>query len=490
MKKLLLALVVVVVAGGAGYAGGLFAPHQAAPQAYGGFNPTGGGTYYLQASISASQTTITLSSFTEPGSGTPYTMAYLNSDIMYGTLAPQTDTNEFISFTGINQNANGTATLTGVTRGLGRSYPYTASSTLANPFPGQTRFILSSPPEFYNEYATKRNDQQISGVWGFLALPTSSVPCTNNVQFCNKAYIDAGLNQGAATSTEDNLGLVQLATNAQVGIGTASSTAGGPLVISNKFATTTPGTLCTGGTWNCLVAAASGKIAHAFLNLADSFTWTGTQIFTASTTVAATSSVQATVATPFIINGVPFKFPLTYMASGTIPTNNGSGTLAGLAPTYQFLGATSTTFASKYATTSISSTAKNLHIVVFVPSSSTNQNIMLQFNSDAASNYGYRYYTNLAGLSAVGSQTQLFLSNGTTTAQTYSIDVSNIATSRKLLTWTGSVQANAGAVFPDLITGTGIWSNTSAQISSVVLGINGSETLGIGTVVQVYGLND
>src|ERR1039458_1359561 len=40
---------------------------------------TGGGTYRLASSISSTQTSIKLSSFTEPVSGTPYTMAYLNS---------------------------------------------------------------------------------------------------------------------------------------------------------------------------------------------------------------------------------------------------------------------------------------------------------------------------------------------------------------------------------------------------------------------------
>jgi hypothetical protein len=51
-------------------------------------------------------------------------MALLNTDIVYGTIAPKTSSSEFISFTGITQNADGTATLTGVTRGLAKKYPF------------------------------------------------------------------------------------------------------------------------------------------------------------------------------------------------------------------------------------------------------------------------------------------------------------------------------------------------------------------------------
>jgi hypothetical protein len=119
--------------------------------------PTGGGTYKLASSISSTQTSIKLSSFKEPVSGTPYTMAYLNAGLEYATIDPQTTNSEFISFSGITQNSDGTATLTGVIRGLARSYPYTSQSVFQVTHSGQSNLILSNPPQLYNDIYTYIN---------------------------------------------------------------------------------------------------------------------------------------------------------------------------------------------------------------------------------------------------------------------------------------------------------------------------------------------
>lgn len=129
------------------------------------YRTTGGQNYTLVSSISSTATTIRLSSFTEPVSGTPYTMAIIGSSIVYATIAPKTTQSEFISFTGITQNADGTADLTGVTRGLGRSYPYASSSTYKLPHPGQSILILSDAPQVFNSYGALANDEVIEGQW-------------------------------------------------------------------------------------------------------------------------------------------------------------------------------------------------------------------------------------------------------------------------------------------------------------------------------------
>jgi hypothetical protein len=171
--------------------------HDISPsQNLGAFNPTAGGTYRLGNSISSTDTSIKLSSFTEPISLTKYTMAMLNTDIAYGTIAPQSSQSELISFSGITQNADGSATLTGVVRGLSRSYPYTASSTFRMAHAGQSIFILSDAPGLFNEYVTKRNDETISGAKTFTATSTfasttivSTTPTTNTMA-ANKLYVD------------------------------------------------------------------------------------------------------------------------------------------------------------------------------------------------------------------------------------------------------------------------------------------------------------
>lgn len=138
------------------------------------YNPAGGKTYTLGASISSTATSITLSSFALPVSGTLITMAVLNSDIAYGTIGPKTSSAEFISFTGITQNANGTATLTGVTRGLDKVSPFTTNATYKLPHSGQTLFILSDAPQVFAEYAAKRSANTFTEVQEFTLLPTSS----------------------------------------------------------------------------------------------------------------------------------------------------------------------------------------------------------------------------------------------------------------------------------------------------------------------------
>lgn len=110
----------------------------------------GGQTYYLKNSITSSDTSIILRSFKEPVTGSDVTMALMNSTIAYGTIAPKTGQSEFISFTGITQNADGTATLTGVTRGLKRGYDFTSSASFKLPHNAGTKFIISDSPEALN----------------------------------------------------------------------------------------------------------------------------------------------------------------------------------------------------------------------------------------------------------------------------------------------------------------------------------------------------
>lgn len=139
------------------------------------YHTFGGQTFNLASSISSTQTTILLSSFIEPVSGVPYTMALINSDIAFGTIAPKTTSSEFISFTGITQNVDGTALLTGVTRGLAKKYPFTTSATFKLPHSGQSQFIISDVPQVFEEYPAKLNAETVSGDWTF----------TGNVTFSN-----------------------------------------------------------------------------------------------------------------------------------------------------------------------------------------------------------------------------------------------------------------------------------------------------------------
>jgi hypothetical protein len=123
-------------------------------------------------------------------------MSYINTSIGYGTLSPQTTRSEFISFTGITQNANGTAQLTGVSRGLTRTPQgsgCTASTTLAQKHAGQSTFILSDSPCLFAEYAVKNNDETITGSWTVPTPTAGGNPTTKN-------YVDALVNGGTVST--------------------------------------------------------------------------------------------------------------------------------------------------------------------------------------------------------------------------------------------------------------------------------------------------
>lgn len=187
----------------------------------GAYAPSGGGTYHLKTSAGISDTSIQLSSFEEPISNIPYTMSYLGTSIGYGTLDPQTvGRSEFISFSGITQNTNGSATLTGVARGLSRSpagASCVASTTLAVRHPGQAIFILSDSPCHFSEYAVKQNDEVISGSWT-VPTPTAAGNPTP------KSYVDSLVNGGAVS------------TNAIIVAGTAGATINvGQIVFFNRY---------------------------------------------------------------------------------------------------------------------------------------------------------------------------------------------------------------------------------------------------------------
>ncbi len=128
--------------------------------------------------ISATATSIVLKSFLLPDGETEVTMTDFG-DVGFMTLEPGTSREEQISFTGITQNADGTATLTGVIRGLAFSFPYATDSTLKKSHAGSTIAVVSNTAGFY----------------GMI-----------------KDYIDSIVNAGAADAATATKGITRLST--------------------------------------------------------------------------------------------------------------------------------------------------------------------------------------------------------------------------------------------------------------------------------------
>lgn len=143
--------------------------------------------------VSSTATSIVLQSFTTPD-GTTIT----NSDIgttNWGTLEPGTSKEEIISFTGVTQNVDGTATLTGCTRGLKFKTDYTADPALRQSHAGGSIFVLTNNPQLYENFLSADNDETITGKYTFDTAnwPEMSDNTTSPVDdedLATKKYVD------------------------------------------------------------------------------------------------------------------------------------------------------------------------------------------------------------------------------------------------------------------------------------------------------------
>lgn len=196
------------------------------------------------AGIGTTDVTILLTALKSPA-GATLTMTNFGT-IGYMVLEPNTNAKlENISFTGIIQNAGGTATLTGVTRGIDFVSAFTSSTTLEHAHAGGSYAICSNPAVFYSQFPTLGNNNTFTGQNTFTNFPITP----NN-----------------ATSSVNVAGISQLATPAQQAAGTATSTNGtvAPLVLSSQYATSTwnSASLASNQT---IIAGASGKIDNNFI---------------------------------------------------------------------------------------------------------------------------------------------------------------------------------------------------------------------------------
>lgn len=132
----------------------------------------------------------------------------------FATIQPgQNSLEEQISFTGITQNANGTATLTGV-HSVTFLYPYTEVSGLLKTHAGSTELIISNTSGFYNELVSKDDDETINGIWTFAtgATPLITDQPTTNLQAANKLYVDTVAIAGAPDASTTTKGITKLDT--------------------------------------------------------------------------------------------------------------------------------------------------------------------------------------------------------------------------------------------------------------------------------------
>lgn len=357
---------------------GLQQGNEVVPQSLGGFTPVGTSSFTLAgAGINATQTTIQLTSFTLPDPNkTPITMSMFGS-IGYGVLEPQSSKIEDISFTGVTQNVNGTATLSGVVRGMSFYSPYAGSTTLAVAHAGGANFIISNTAGFYGQqflFANNAGSSTATITYSNTAPPfyypgpgaqsTGSAIATTS-EFASIAYVNAISTGGAPNASASVKGIVQLATAAQAALGTILGSTGASLVLPASLATSTP---YNSGSNVIPVTGTNEKLSQAFLDLTQAFNVSGLWTFgtgfisQASSTLNATTTIAASSVTnkALVLNGIPYAFPASQGAGDSSLINNGSGTLSwGNTSTYSLIG-NNLTVNNGYATSSSLSIPANL----------------------------------------------------------------------------------------------------------------------------------
>jgi len=214
-----------------------------------------GTVYTLSGSgVSAAATSIGLVSLTIPQTSREIADSDLSSTF-YITLEPGSRTRqEVVSCTTVTQSgSNDTATLSGCSRGLLPFSPYTASSTYAFAHGGGTSLVFSNPPQVYEEFAAKGNNETITGQWTFTTFPITA---------------------SSSLASETVSGDVELATGAEAAAGTASGTQT-RLVLPTAISSSTPSSR------NMVpITGSDGKLAQGFLDLTEDFTFAGTSTFT------------------------------------------------------------------------------------------------------------------------------------------------------------------------------------------------------------------
>ena len=143
--------------------------------------------------ITATATSIGVQSFQDVN-GNDIVTADLG-DKCYATLEPNTTREEIISFTGVTHSSTDlTATLTGVTRNLDYTTPYTQISATGFAHSGGTSLVVSNNPQVYDDMTSNANAETITGLWTFsnAAIPRldTYVAPTDNAELASKQYVD------------------------------------------------------------------------------------------------------------------------------------------------------------------------------------------------------------------------------------------------------------------------------------------------------------
>lgn len=197
---------------------------------------------------------------------------------------------EIESFTGITDNGDNTATLTGITRNLNSKYPYTTGGTGRTHGAGST-VVFGNNPQLYARLAAWENQGTTTAIWTFASTTAprydadpgsayfSTAPGT---VFVNLDQLTRTALAGTTNATRAAQGVLQVGNRTQMASGTPLGSTGAFAAITTDMATST----FTTATSSVAITRADGKLSPNAIatSSTDTYSFGGPMGFTGTTT--------------------------------------------------------------------------------------------------------------------------------------------------------------------------------------------------------------
>ena len=287
-------------------------------------------TTSLYTNLSTTATTMRITPYPTDLDGNKLTMQDFGSTTAV-TIDPKVKKiEEIVTFTGITDNGDNTATLTGLTRDLISKYPYTTAGTGRQHGAGAI-VVFSNNPQMYNRFYALEN---VSTSTNTLIFSSTTPPYYDSVskqaggtyisttsEFASIAYVNAtgaGVNVNATQSVK---GISQLATAIQQASSTISGSTGAGLVTQAQDASSSPTIGCDGtavaGALCSVIARNNGTINPNYIatSTTDNYNFNGIVTSSATTTLSGFNNTIAS-STAYTINVGSLNATSTLLLNG------------------------------------------------------------------------------------------------------------------------------------------------------------------------------
>lgn len=277
MKKLLASIVLLIVGLILGLSGSAFAA----------FRVVETPPYHLYSGESGTATSIRITPYPVDLDGVKLTMTDFGTSptitVDPGVKSGNSTLEEIESFTGITDNGDNTATLTGLSRDLASKYPYTTTGTGKTHGSGAT-VVFGNNPQIYGRLAAPENTQTWTATQtftsttypGFDVDPGASYYTLGpNTTFVDYAQLVRTALAGTVNATPSINGVVQVATALQAASTTQLCSTGAYCTLTSSIATSSNDVAGL----HVVVTQNSGKINWNMIDLGTPFTVTALATF-------------------------------------------------------------------------------------------------------------------------------------------------------------------------------------------------------------------